>query len=57
MQVLVVGSAYGGKHPVNGPLVLRAVVRHFDTHLLLDPVNLLSALPAPDSHFSKSLVN
>src|SRR5262245_63751767 len=58
MQALSVGSVYGGKQGPNAGLAaLRCVVMHFDTHLLLDPVNLLRALPAPDSHFSKSLVN
>src|SRR5262249_59491711 len=58
MQALSVGSVYGGKQGPNAGLsALRCVVMHFETHLLLDPVNLLRALPAPDSHFSKSLVN
>src|SRR5262245_41107323 len=60
MQVLVVGSGYGwpgvAKQPVNGPLVLRAATKHFDTHLDFELTNFVSALPVEDSHFSSSFV-
>src|SRR5262245_21746774 len=60
MQVLVVASGYGwpgvAKQPVNGPPALRAVTKHFDTHLDFEPTNFDSVLPTVDSHFSSSFV-
>src|SRR5437868_7404309 len=56
MQASAVGSAYGAKHPLYGPDVLRWVAKHFPAHLDFFPTNFASAFPVPDSHFTSSLV-
>ncbi len=55
MQAFVVGSAYGGRQPPYGPLVLRAVEMHLEMHFPLDPMNFDSTLPVVVSHFCTSL--
>ena len=51
MQAFVVGSAYGGRQPAYGPLVLRAVEMHLAKHFPLEPTNFESVLPVLLSHF------
>src|SRR5262249_8513244 len=44
------------KHPVYGPMVLRAVGMHFPTHFALAEVNFDKVFPVLDSHFTSSFV-
>src|SRR5262245_134432 len=57
MQAFVVGSVYpGSKQPVYGPMVLRAVEKHFEMHFDLEPTNFVIVLPVVASHFCSSFV-
>src|SRR5262245_60607462 len=56
-QLKVVGSAKPGpKQPPYAPIVLRAVLMHFEIHLLFALTDFVSAVPVLFSHFCSSFV-
>src|SRR5262245_19760426 len=57
MQAWVAVSVYAGSlQPVYGPMVLRAVAKHFEMHFDLLPTNFVIVLPTVASHFCSNFV-